>query len=143
MSYMTRRERREAWEALAFLSPWIIGFLLFTAGPIVASLVMSFFRWDPSDLNDPTTFIGLANYRELLRDKLLRLSLYNTVVYAAMFIPAAICMALGMAMLLNRKLAGMRFFRTILYLPTLTQGVATFVLWRIAYGEYGPINRFL
>ncbi len=140
---MTRREKREAWEAVAFLSPWIVGFVLFTAGPIVASLVMSFFRWDPSDLNDPTSFIGLANYRELLRDRLLRLSLYNTAMYAAMFIPAAIAAALGMAMLLNQKLPGMRFFRTVLYLPTLTQGVATFVLWRIAYAQYGPINRVL
>lgn len=141
---MTRRERREAWEAVAFLSPWIIGFLLFTAGPILASLAMSFFRWDPSDLNDPTTFIGLENYRELLRDRTLRRSLYNTILYAAMYIPSAICMALGIAMLLNQKLPGMRVFRTILYLPTLTQGVATFVLWRIVYNaDTGPINRFL
>jgi multiple sugar transport system permease protein len=141
---MTRREKREVYEALAFLSPWIVGFLLFTAGPIVASLVMSLYRWDPSDLNDPTRFIGLANYRELFRDEVLRLSLYNTILYAAMYIPAAVATALALAMLLNQQLPGMRVFRTILYLPTITQGVATFALWRIVYdAENGPINRFL
>ena len=53
---MTARERREAWEAVAFLSPWIIGFVLFIGGPIVASFVMSFYRWDPSDLDNPRQF---------------------------------------------------------------------------------------
>ena len=141
---MTRREKREALEALGFLAPWIVGFVLFTGGPIVASLVMSFYRWDPSDLNDPTRFIGLENFRELFRDETLRLSLYNTLVYAAMYIPAVVCTALALAMLLNQKLPGMRAFRTILYLPTITQGVATFTLWRIVYdADAGPINRAL
>jgi multiple sugar transport system permease protein len=141
---MTGRERREAWEALAFLSPWIIGFLLFIGGPIVASFVMSFYRWDPSDLDNPRQFIGVANYRELFRDEMLAKSLYNTILYAAMYIPAAIATALGLAMLLNQRLPGMRAFRTILYLPTITQGVATFALWRVVYdADDGPLNRFL
>ena len=141
---MTRRERREAFEALAFLSPWIIGFVLFIGGPIIASLLMSFYRWDPSDLDNPRQFIGLANYRELFRDEMLAKSLYNTILYAAMYIPASICTALTLAVLLNQRLPGMRVFRTILYLPTITQGVATFALWRIVYdAENGPINRFL
>jgi multiple sugar transport system permease protein len=105
---------------------------------------MSFYRWDPSDLNNPTQFIGLANFRELFRDEMLRLSLYNTILYAAMYIPAVICTALALAMLLNQQLPGMRVFRTILYLPTITQGVATFTLWRIVYdADNGPVNRFL
>ena len=111
---MTARQRREAWEAVAFLSPWIVGFVLFIGGPILASLVMSFYRWDPSDLDNPRQFIGLANFRELFRDEMLRLSLYNTIVYAAMYIPAAVCTALLLAMLLNQKVPGMRAFRTIL-----------------------------
>lgn len=141
---MTARERREAWEAVAFLSPWIVGFVLFIGGPIVVSLVMSFYRWDPSDLNNPTQFIGLANFRALVRDEMLWLSLYNTLVYVAMYVPAAITTALALAMLLNQQLPAMRAFRTILYLPTITQGVATFTLWRIVYdADRGPINRFL
>jgi len=138
---MTGRERREAWEAVGFLSPWIIGFVLFTSGPLVASLVLSFFRWD---VISPAQFIGLSNYREMLRDEVLRLSLYNTAVYALMMIPSSIVVALTLAMLLNQKLPGMGVFRTILYLPTLTQGVATFALWRIVYdADQGPLNRFL
>jgi multiple sugar transport system permease protein len=141
---MTAREKREAWEALAFLSPWIIGFVVFIGGPIVASFIMSFYRWDPSDLDHPRQFIGVANYRELFRDEMLRKSLYNTILYAAMYIPAAVCTALFLAVLLNQQLPGMRIFRTILYLPTITQGVATFALWRIVYdADNGPINRFL
>jgi multiple sugar transport system permease protein len=138
---MTGRERREAWEAVGFLSPWIIGFLLFTSGPLIASLVLSFYRWD---VISSAQFIGLANYRELFRDETLRLSLYNTAVYALMMIPSSIAVALSLAMLLNQKLPGMRLFRTILYLPTLTQGVATYALWRIVYdADKGPINRVL
>jgi multiple sugar transport system permease protein len=138
---MSRRDRREALEALAFLTPWIIGFVLFTAGPVIGSFVLSFFRWD---VISPPKFLGLGNYRELLRDEVLRKALYNTVVYAAMMIPGSIIAALTLAMLLNQKLVGMRIFRTIFYLPTLTQGVATFVLWRIVYNaDTGPINRFL
>jgi multiple sugar transport system permease protein len=140
-STLSRRDRREALEALAFLAPWIIGFVLFTAGPVIGSFVLSFFRWD---VISPPKFLGLANYRELLRDPLLRKSLYNTAVYAAMMIPGSIIVALSLAMLLNQKLPGMRIFRTIFYLPTLTQGVATFVLWRIVYNaDSGPVNRFL
>ncbi|MEO6434728.1 MAG: sugar ABC transporter permease [Tepidisphaeraceae bacterium] len=141
---MSGRDKREAWEALGFLSPWIIGFFLFTAGPVIASFVMSFFRWDPTDLGNPVEYLGLRNYRELFRDETLRKALYNTTLYAAMYIPLSITAGLSMAMLLNQKLPGMRAFRTIFYLPTLTQGVATFVIWRIVYdADKGPLNQFL
>jgi multiple sugar transport system permease protein len=135
------RQRREAWVALLFLSPWIVGFLLFTAGPILASLVLSFCKWD---IITPAKWIGLANYRQMARDPLLAKSLWNTVVYAALYIPAANIVALGMAMLLNQKLPGMRVFRTLFYLPTLTQGVATYVLWAVVFEpETGVFNRIL
>src|SRR3954467_11418585 len=101
-SSMSRRDRREALEALAFLSPWIIGFLLFTAGPVIGSFVLSFFRWD---VISPPKFLGLGNYRELLRDEVLRKALSNTAIYAAMMIPGSIVAALALALLLNQKLA--------------------------------------
>ena len=128
-------------DALVFLSPWIIGFVLFTAGPIVASLVLSFCRWD---VISPAKWIGLANYRQMFHDRLLVVSLVNTLAYAAMFIPGSIVVSLALAMLLNQRLPGMRLFRTIFYLPTLTQGVATFTLWSVALDEQnGLINRAL
>lgn len=136
-----RSRRRDTRDALIFLSPWIIGFLLFTAGPILASLVLSFCRWD---VINPAQFIGLANYRQMLHDRLLATSLLNTIIYAAMFIPGSIAVSLALAMLLNQKLPGMRLFRTLFYLPTLTQGVATFTLWSVVLEpESGLVNRVL
>jgi len=137
----TGRDRLERRDALLFLSPWIIGFILFTAGPIIASLVLSFCKWD---VINPVEFVGLANFRQMFNDRLLYISLVNTVVYAGMFIPGSIIVALSLAMLLNQKLPGMRVFRTIFYLPTLTQGVATFTLWSVVFEKQnGLLNRGL
>lgn len=139
--HMTRRERREAMEALAYLSPWLIGFVVFTAGPIAFSLYLSFCKWD---VINPIEFVGLANYRFMARDPLIAKSLVNTIYYAALFIPLSISVALGLAMLLNQKARGLGIFRTMFYLPTLTQGVATFTLWSVVFEpEGGPLNRFL
>lgn len=138
---MTRREKREAWEALAYLSPWVLGFLLFTGGPILASLALSFTRWD---VISPAQYVGLANYRYLLKDPLIAKSLANTVFYVALYLPLSIVIALGLAMLLNQKVRGVGLFRTLFYLPTLTQGVATYTLWSVIYEpETGLVNRFL
>ncbi len=138
---MTGRERKEAFEALAYLSPWIIGFLVFTAGPIGFSLYLSFCKWD---VINPIEFVGLANYRYMARDPLIAKSLLNTAYYASLYLPLSISVALGLAMLLNQKVRGLGIFRTMFYLPTLTQGVATYTLWSVVFEpEGGPLNRFL
>jgi multiple sugar transport system permease protein len=140
-THLLRAHRRDTRDALIFLSPWIIGFVLFTAGPILASLAISFCRWD---VISPAKFIGIANYRQMFHDRLLGVSLINTLVYAAMFIPSSIVVSLSLAMLLNQNLRGMRVFRTIFYLPTLTQGVATFAVWSVVLEqENGLLNRVL
>jgi multiple sugar transport system permease protein len=137
----TLRERREARDALLFLAPWITGFILFTAGPLLFSVFLSFCRWD---VISPLKWIGLANYRQMLQDRLLLKSLVNTAAYAALFIPASQVVALSLALLLNQRLKGMGIFRTLFYLPTLTQGVATFTLWSIIFEpETGLLNRSL
>lgn len=137
----TDRERREIRDAYLFLSPWLLGFLLFTAGPILFSLFLSFCRWD---VIRPLEWIGLGNYQQMLRDRLLLTSLVNTVIYAGMVIPASLVVALSLALLLNQKLKGMGVFRTLFYLPTLTQGVATFTLWSLVFEpETGLLNRGL
>lgn len=137
----TERERKEIRDAYLFLSPWLLGMLLFTAGPILFSLFLSFCRWD---VISPIRWIGLGNYQQMFHDKLLRIALVNTVGYAAMYIPLSIVIALGMAMLLNQRLKGMGIFRTLFYLPTLTQGIATFTLWKIIFEpETGLLNRGL
>ncbi len=128
-------------EALLFLSPWIIGFVLFSGGPILFSLALSFFKWDAIH---PPRFHGLGNYRQMAHDPLLAKSLWNTLVYAAMYIPGSIVVSLTLAVLLNQRLRGMGLFRTIFYLPSLTAGVATFTLWGVVFDpKMGLINRFL
>ena len=129
---MSPRERREAWEAVLFLSPWIVGFICFTAGPVLFSLGLSFFKWDAIHA---ARFQGLGNYRQMLHDPLLTKSLWNTIVYAVMYIPGSIIVALVLAMLLNQRLRGMRIFRTIFYLPYLTAGVATYTLWFVVFAS--------
>jgi multiple sugar transport system permease protein len=92
----------------------------------------------------PASWVGFGNYREMFHDKLVYKSLSNTIIYSAMYIPLSIATALALAMLLNQRLPGMRIFRTIFYLPTLTQGVATFVLWATVFeSEIGLLNRLL
>ena len=112
--------------AYAFLSPWILGFLAFTAGPMVVSLLLSFTSYDI--INAPT-YIGIENYEQLLSDPKIRTALSNTIIYTVVHVPLAMAIALGLAMLLNRigRLSGL--FRTIFYLPSMTPAVAVGVLF--------------
>lgn len=134
--------RREAWAAYGFLSPWIAGFLVFMAGPMIASLVLSFTDYD---VLTSTEFVGGDNYRELLADDKVRTSLTNTLIYTVLHVPLTMAVALGLAMLLAR--AGRRsagFFRTVFYLPTVTPKVAVGVLFLLLFnGQVGLINETL
>jgi multiple sugar transport system permease protein len=136
------RRRREALAAYAFLSPWMIGFLVFMAIPMVASLVLSFTDYDA--LRSPTA-VGWANYRQLLEDPAVRRSMVNTLVYALMSVPATMAVSLALASLLSR--AGRRsagFFRTVFYLPEITPKVAVGVLFLILFnGQAGLVNAAL
>jgi multiple sugar transport system permease protein len=138
---MTAR-RRETWAAYGFLSPWIVGFLVFLAGPMVASLVLSFTDYD---VLTSTDLVGGENYRMLLADPKVRTSLANTMFYTVLHVPLTMAVALGLAMLLAR--AGRRsagFFRTIFYLPTITPKVAVGVLFLLLFnGQVGLINEVL
>ncbi|MDR7273775.1 carbohydrate ABC transporter permease [Catenuloplanes atrovinosus] len=134
--------RRETWAAYGFLSPWIIGFAVFMAGPMVASLVLSFTDYDV--LTD-TRFVGADNYRAMLADSRVRTSLANTLIYTALHVPLTMVVSLALAMLLiraGRRSAG--FYRTVFYLPTVTPKVAVGVLFLLLFnGQDGLINRVL
>ena len=134
--------KRETWAAYAFLSPWIIGFLIFMAGPMVASFVLSLTDYDA--LGSPN-LVGWANYEQLLSDPKIAKSLGNTVVYSLMVVPGTMIVALALAMVLNRvgtRSAG--FFRTLFYLPEVTPKVAVGVLFLMLFnGQVGLINEFL
>jgi multiple sugar transport system permease protein len=139
------KRRRVADETIAgfvSISPWIVGFIVFTLGPLVASLYFSFTKYDV--LRSPE-WVGLANYDRLLTDdRLFPRALRNTFVYAALYVPLHVATALGVAMLLNeaRKMQGL--FRTVFYLPSITPAVATAYLWIwILNPNDGLVNRGL
>jgi len=141
---MARRrglQRRESRAAYLFLSPWIIGFLIFTAGPMVVSLVLSFTDYQ---LIGPAHGVGAANYRELAADPRIAKSLLNTFIYAAMFVPLGTVVALGLAMLLLRVGRAAGFFRTAFYLPVMTPAVAAAAMFLLLLnGQRGLVNQVL
>jgi multiple sugar transport system permease protein len=136
---MTKGEWRTLGVGLAFISPWIIGFLVFTAGPMLASLLISFHSW--SLLTAPE-WVALENYQRILaEDPLFVTSLWNTAYYVALSVPLGIVVSLGLALILNRRLPGMGVFRTIVFLPSITNVVAVSVLWLWIFNpEYGLLN---
>ncbi len=129
--------RREWWAGLTCASPWIVGFLVFTAGPILFSILMSFSDYD---VINPAHWLGLGNYREALADPLFSKSLYNTV-YMVIGVPLGLTVGLAMAILLDSGVRGLSFYRTLYYLPAIVPAVASSVLWLwVLQPEDGLIN---
>lgn len=125
-----------------FISPWLIGFLLLTLWPIVQSFYLSFTHY--SLLGQPE-WAGLANYEKIFgRDDIFRKSLTVTFTFVLVSVPLKLFFSLMVAMLLNQKLRGMNFYRTMVYFPSLIGGsVAVAVLWRNMFGIDGYINQVL
>ncbi|WP_196943085.1 carbohydrate ABC transporter permease [Streptomyces sp. MC1] len=124
-----------------FVSPWIVGFLLFTGGPMVYSLLLSFTHWD---LLSPAKFAGLANYRQALHDPDVGQAVKVTLLYAVLSVPAQTVLSLAVALLMNVKVGGIHVFRTIWYLPSLVSGVAQTVLFIWVFNpEHGLVNGVL
>lgn len=133
--------RKEARAGLLFASPWAIGFLVFLAYPLIASMVYSF--CDYSVLKPPV-WIGLDNYKDLLHDELFWTALKNTLLYAALALPAGLATSLILAMLLNAKVKGMPIYRTFFFIPSLVPQVSLAVLWLwVLNGEHGVLNPLL
>ena len=132
---------KEGVAAYGFLLPNLVGFLLFTSIPVLASLLLSFVRWDL--LSWPPDFIGLGNYTELIRDPYFWKYCWNTV-YLMLAIPISMAGSLILALALNQKLKGIVIYRTIYFLPTLCSGVAIYMLWRLIYNpEFGVFNSLI
>lgn len=134
--------QREAIEGYLFLLPWLLGFLLLTLGPVLASLSLSFTDWQ---VGLRINFVGLDNYVQMFtKDNQFWQSLQVTAVYSVMALPTGIVVALGMALLLNQQITGISIFRTIFYLPAVTSGVAVALLWSwIFNSEFGVLNWLL
>ena len=139
VSNMRQQENLAGW---LFASPWVIGFVLFTAGPMIASAVFSFTSWN---IIQPMRWTGLENLKTALSgDSLVWLSLQITTIYAFVSVPLQIVFGLVVALLLNSKIRGLQFYRTIYYMPSVLSGVAVALLWRWIYApDFGLINSFL
>ncbi len=136
-----KARKTEAWTAVLFASPWIIGFSVFLLYPLLASIYYSF--CDYSVLRSPV-WIGLANYRDLIKDEVFWKTLWNTGLYAMMALPLGVLVAFALALMLNAKIRGLTIYRTIFFLPSLVPQVALSVLWLwIFNGEYGILNNAL
>jgi multiple sugar transport system permease protein len=137
-----RLRRKEACLFYLFISPWLIGFMVFLLGPMIASIYLSFTNWD--SFTDPV-WVGLANYVRLLtKDEVFWKSLGNTFYYALFSIPLGMLVALWLSNLLNKKVIGRKLFRTLVYLPHLVPIVAVALIFRMILApDSGPLNIFL
>jgi multiple sugar transport system permease protein len=146
-----RRERARRWRAswrrsetraaYGFLSPWIFGFVVLTAGPMIATLYLSFTNYD--GISEPRG-VGMENYRQLFEDPSVAKSLMNTLVFTVLRVPLSMAVALALAMLLLRVGRATGFFRTLFYLPVMTPSVAVGILFLLLFnGNVGLINTVL
>lgn len=136
------QQKKEGLQGYLFIAPWLIGLVVFTLGPLLFSLFGSFTNYDVTSQMD---FIGLDNYRTMLtRDPLFWISLGNTLYYVVISVPLTIVGAIVIALLMNQKLPGIRFFRTIYYLPSILSGVGVYFLWmQLLSPQTGLINIIL
>jgi ABC-type sugar transport system permease subunit len=131
---------RKTYSGYLFLLPNFLGFIVFMALPILASLALSFTDWD---LFGPIKYIGLKNFSTLILDKNFWQYVWNTL-FLMLGIPAGMMASLFLAIALNQKLKGIVFFRTLYFLPTIASGVALMILWKWIYEpDFGLLNSIL
>lgn len=138
--HLTNRQR-ESLMGYLFLSPWILGFVIFLAGPMIASFYLSFTQYK---VIKAPLWVGLANYQRMFTDELFYHSLKVTVIYTAISVPLGIVAALGIAVLLNQKIVASGLFRTIFYLPSIISGVAVAIVFAWIFNfRFGILNYLL
>lgn len=124
-----------------FLAPWIVGLLVFTIGPMIASLGLAFTDYN---LLQPPTWAGIDNFVRMAEDARLWNSFRVTMIYVFVGVPLQLALALGVAMLLDKGMRGLSLYRSVFYLPSLMGGsVAIAILWRQVFGKEGIVNGFL
>ncbi|WP_345763229.1 carbohydrate ABC transporter permease [Diaminobutyricibacter sp. McL0608] len=125
----------------AFLAPWLVGLIVFTIGPMLYSLYLAFTRYN---LLQPPRWIGLDNFTQMFSDERLWNSLRVTFTYVIVGVPLQLVIALVIAILLDKGMRGLSFYRSIFYLPSLLGGsVAIAILWTQVFGKDGIVNGFL
>jgi len=142
MNSISQLRRKEELTAYLFLLPWIIGFVVFTAGPIIASIYLSLTSYD---LFSSPKFVGLSNFKEMFfKDKLFWHSLKVTTIYSVVSVPLHIAIGYTLALLLNQRIKGLAWFRTIYYMPAVVSGVSVAILFQWIFNpELGLVNAIL
>jgi multiple sugar transport system permease protein len=134
-SALAREEMRDGY---LMMLPWLVGFVVLLAGPMLYSLYMSFTNWQ---MLVPEVWTGLANYREMAGDEMVRTSLGNTAYYTLLAVPLYTVLGLGLGLVMASKIAGIRLYRTAYFLPSVTPIVATALLWMLIFQpEFGFAN---
>ena len=134
--------RREAIQGYLFIAPWFIGFIVFTAGPLIAALGLSFTDWNGVSAIE---WNGFENYIQLFtRDTRFWQSLKVTLIFTVFYLSLNLIIGFTLALVMNQPVRGMRLFRTIYYLPAVLSGVAVAVLWSFLFHrEFGALNWLL
>ena len=134
--------QREKWTARVFALPWVVGFIAFTMGPTLATLFFGFTKWE---LVAPPRWIGLANYQKMFfKDRLFWQAMKVSSLNSVGAVPLNLAFGMFLALLLNQKIEGLSFIRTVYYLPSQLAGVAVALLWVwIFHKEHGLLNLLL
>jgi multiple sugar transport system permease protein len=140
---MTRERRRNLFKGLAFISPWIVGFLVFTAIPIGLSFYYSFCDYALTRPSRGPLWIGLDNYNQMIHDTVFWKSLGNTMYYAVMALPAGMLVSLGLALMLNTNIRGQTIYRTVIFLPSLVPTIASAMIWLWMFNPGEGLFNFL
>jgi multiple sugar transport system permease protein/alpha-1,4-digalacturonate transport system permease protein len=136
-----RLNRRNALIGWSFILPNFVGFAVLTLLPVVALFFLAFTSWNAFGT---APWVGLDNFTRMVGDRSFHVSLFNTFYYTVFHIPLTLVASLSLALLLNRKLRGVAFFRTAAFFPYITSIVAIAVVWNMLFSpEFGPINQFL
>ncbi|AJY77501.1 spermidine/putrescine ABC transporter permease [Paenibacillus beijingensis] len=132
------RKNRTGW---LFVTPWLLGLLLFYVYPLVSSIILSFTSYS---ILKAGSFVGLQNYRNLMGDGVFWASIYNTLYFALLYVPLSLICSLALALLLNTGRRGIGFYRTLFFLPTLVPLVAKAAIWIwLLNPQFGLVNQAL
>lgn len=138
----SRLKNREMWYGYLFISPMVLGYLIFLLGPIVAAFGMSLTNWS---LFTPASFVGFDNYAKALSgDPTFWTTLGNTIYFSLGLVPLNIMLSLSLALLLKQKIMGIGIFRTVIFTPVVTSIVVWAIVWRYIFAtDAGLVNQLL
>jgi multiple sugar transport system permease protein len=138
---LSKKERKNLMKGLLFISPWIIGFLVFSVYPTVYSIALSFVRYSGFQ---PPVWLGLQNYQRLISDDLFWQSLYNTLYYAAFAVPIGIVVAIVLALAMNRNVREVGIYRAAIYMPSIVPPFALALTYIVLINpQYGLFTYLL